>query len=37
VVVEFFDTPEVIKEVLEQVQSIVKVDHIVSWSAQTGI
>ena len=37
VVVEFFDTPEVVKEILEQMPSIVKIDHIVSWPAQTGI
>lgn len=37
VVIEFFDTPEVITGVLEQVQKMVKVDHIVTWSAQSGI
>ena len=37
VVVEFFDAPEIIAGVLEQVQEMVKVDHIVTWSAQSGI
>ena len=37
VVIEFFDTPEIIAGVLEQVQEMVKVDHIVTWSAQFGI
>ncbi len=37
VVVEFFDTPEIIAGVLEEVQAMVKVDHIVTWSAQSGI
>jgi PII-like signaling protein len=37
VVIEFFDTPEIIAGVLEQVQKMVKVDHIVTWSAQSGI
>jgi len=37
VVIEFFDTPEVIAGVLEQVQTMVKADHIVTWSAQSGI
>lgn len=37
VVIEFFDTPEIIIGVLEQVQEMVKVDHIVTWSAQSGI
>lgn len=37
VVIEFFDAPEIIAGVLEQVQEMVKVDHIVTWSAQSGI
>ncbi len=37
VVIEFFDTPEVISGVLEQVKTMVKVDHIVTWSAQSGM
>lgn len=37
VVVEFFDAPEIIKEVLEQVETMVNADHIVSWTAQSGI
>jgi len=37
VVIEFFDTPDVISGVLEQVETMVKADHIVTWSAQSGI
>jgi PII-like signaling protein len=37
VVIEFFDKPDVITTVLEQLQTMVKIDHIVSWSAQSGI
>ena len=37
IVIEFFDAPEIISGVLEQVQKMVKVDHIVTWSAQSGI
>jgi len=37
VVIEFFDTPEVIQAVLEQLQTMVKADHIVSFPAQSGI
>jgi len=37
IVIEFFDTPEIISAVLEQVQEMVTVDHIVTWSAQSGI
>jgi len=37
VIIEFFDTPEIITGVLDQVQAMVKVDHIVTWSAQSGI
>lgn len=37
VVIEFFDTPDVISGVLEQVKEMVKADHIVTWSAQCGI
>jgi len=37
IVIEFFDEPEVIRSVIEQVQTMVKADHIVSWSAHSGI
>ncbi len=37
VVIEFFDTPETVKSVLEQVKTMVKADHIISWSAHSGI
>ena len=37
VVIEFFGAKDIIKDVLEQVQTKVDVDHIVSWPAQTGI
>jgi hypothetical protein len=35
--IELFDTPDMTAGVLEQVQAMVKVDHIVTWSAQSGI
>lgn len=37
VVIEFFDTPEIIVDVLKELETMVKADHIVSWSAQSGI
>lgn len=37
VVIEFFDAPEVISGVLDEMKKIVKADHIVTWSAQSGI
>ena len=37
VIIEFFDTPDVIQGVLEQLQTMVKADHIVSFPAQSGI
>lgn len=37
IVIEFFDEPDVITDVLEQLKEMVKVDRIVTWSAQTGI
>lgn len=37
VVIEFFGSVNMIKDVLEQVQTKVEVDHIVSWPAQSGI
>ena len=37
VVIEFFGDIDIVRDVLEQVQTLVKVDHIVSWPAQSGI
>ena len=37
VVIEFFGKPEIISDVLKEIQTMVKADHIVSWSAQSGI
>ncbi len=36
-VIEFFDTPERIAELMPTLRTFVKPDHIVSWTAQTGI
>ena len=36
IVIEFFDTPERTTEILEQLRSLVKPDHIVTWSAKSG-
>lgn len=36
IVIEFFDTPDRIEVILENLQKLVKADHIVSWSAQSG-
>lgn len=36
-VIEFFDTPERIAELMPTLRTLVKPDHIVSWTAQTGI
>jgi len=36
IVIEFFDTPERTIELLEQLRSLVKADHIVTWSAKSG-
>ena len=36
-VIEFFDTPARIAELMPTLQTLVKPDHIVSWMAQTGI
>jgi uncharacterized protein len=36
IVIEFFDTPERTTEILEQLRSLVKADHIVTWSAKSG-
>ena len=37
IVIEFFDVPERIEHVLENIQSLVKADRIVSWPARSGI
>ena len=37
VVIEFFDTPDNVSAVLKELSAIVKADHIVSWSAHSGI
>lgn len=36
-IVEFFDTPERVAELMPTLRTLVKADHIVSWTAQTGI
>jgi len=36
IVIEFFDKPERIDSILEDLQKIVKADRIVSWSAKSG-
>jgi PII-like signaling protein len=36
IVIEFFDVPERVTEILEQLRSMVKADHIVMWSAKSG-
>ncbi|MDT8310444.1 MAG: DUF190 domain-containing protein [Methylophaga sp.] len=36
-VIEFFDTPARVAELMPTLQTLVKPDHIVSWTAQTGI
>ena len=36
IVIEFFDTPERIENTLDNLQKLVKADHIVSWLARTG-
>ncbi len=36
VVVEFFDTPEKIKAILEHLETFVNPGHIVTWTAQTN-
>jgi PII-like signaling protein len=37
IVIEFFDVPERIEHILENLQTLVKADRIVSWSAKSGI
>lgn len=36
-VIEFFDSPARIAELMPTLRTMVKPDHIVSWTAQTGI
>ncbi len=36
IVIEFFDTPERICSILENLEKIVKAERIVSWSAKSG-
>jgi len=36
IVIEFFDTPERVDSILDNLQKLVKADHIVSWSARLG-
>ncbi|SFK14764.1 DUF190 domain-containing protein [Methylophaga sulfidovorans] len=35
-VIEFFDIPQKVEEIITQLESMVKPDHIVSWTAQSG-
>lgn len=37
IVIEFFDSPQRVTEIIEQLERMVKPDHIVSWPAQSGI
>ena len=37
IVIEFFDVPERVEQILEQLDGLIEPDHIVSWSAKTGI
>lgn len=36
IVIEFFDEPERVQEIVEALQKMVKADHIVSWPAKSG-
>lgn len=35
-VIEFFDTPERVTEILEQLPNLVTADHVVTWTAKSG-
>ncbi|EGL54553.1 hypothetical protein MAMP_01288 [Methylophaga aminisulfidivorans MP] len=35
-VIEFFDVPHKVEKIITQLESMVKPDHIVSWTAQSG-
>ena len=37
VIIEFFDKPEKVKQVIEHLESLVPAGHIVSWRAQTNL
>jgi hypothetical protein len=37
IIIEFFDEPERVKEIIIQLGDLVKPDLVVSWPAQTGI
>lgn len=37
IIIEFFDKPERVKEVIEKLGNLVKPELIISWSAQSGI
>jgi hypothetical protein len=37
VVIEFFDKPQRAEQIIEQLETMVKPDHIVTWQAQSGI
>jgi PII-like signaling protein len=36
IVVEFFDIPERVEKLLDSLETLVKADHVVSWSAKSG-
>lgn len=36
-VIEFFDKPEQINEIINKIKTMVEADHIVSWPVQSGI
>lgn len=36
-VIEFFDKPESVSHILEQLQAFVDPDHIISWPVKSGI
>ncbi len=36
VVIEFFDTPEKVEEILEHLQAVLEPGHIVSWPAEVN-
>jgi hypothetical protein len=37
IILEFFDSPQRVEEIIEELGTMVSPNHIVSWSAQTGI
>ena len=37
IVIEFYDVPSRIEEIIKELEKMVKADHIVTWSAQSGI